>query len=209
MERQCRICLDTEDPETMIAPCMCRGTSAYIHEACFQRYLDHYPDRVCRVCHYRVPGPPLAFSVDVIVFFCMMAWMITLLFMSPVAEHFKVLYFFMLIGIAIFSVVTDAFRGVFGICVTVISFLFTFLDPMLAVQCILFFGLIGIIGALFLYISPEVMLMFVTILLVGAYSIIILSFFALKQDAYLTAFMVPFILILWACVIRARPPLHR
>jgi len=134
--------------------------------------------------------------------------MVVLLMLSSVAEHYKVLYFFMLLGVLAFSNITNAFRGVFGVCVTVISFLFTFLEPVLAVEITAFFGLIGIIGVMFLYIPPEIMLMFATILLVGSYSIIIVSFFALKQDSYLTAFIVPFMLILWACVIRARPPLR-
>lgn len=208
MERQCRICLDTENPESMITPCMCRGTSAYIHEECFRRYIEYYPDRICRVCHYRVPGEMVVFHADTVVFLCMAIWMVMLLFLSPVAEHYKVLYFLMLIGVLGFANLTHAFRGAFGICVTVLSFLFTFLDPLIAVQAVAFFGLLGIIGVMFLYIPPEVMLMFVTILLVGSYSIIIVSFFALKQDVYLTAFMVPFMLILWACVIQARPPLR-
>lgn len=207
MERQCRICLDTENSESMIAPCMCSGTSAYIHEECFQRYLDYYPDRVCRVCKYRVPGT-ITFSADTIVFLFMATWMVILLLMSPVAEHYKLLYFCMLISILIFANMTNSFRGVFGIAVTVVSFLFTFLEPILAVQFVVLLGLLGIIGVMFLYIPPEVMLMFVTILLVGSYSILLVSFFALKQDTYLTAFMVPFMLILWACVIQARPPLR-
>jgi hypothetical protein len=145
---------------------------------------------------------------DAAVFLGMMVWMVALLFLSPIPDHYKVLYFGMLCGVALFSVLTDAFRGAFGIAITIVSALFTILDPILAVQCILFFGLLGIIGTMMMYISPEVMLLFVAILLIGAYSIVILSFFALKQDMYLTAFMVPFMLILWACVIRARPPLR-
>jgi hypothetical protein len=207
MERQCRICLDTENPETMISPCMCRGTAAYIHEACFQQYLDHYPDRVCRVCHYRVPGTA-TFSLDAVVFLVMAFWMIALLMLSSVAEHYKVIYLFMLAGLLLFVNIADVFRGVFGICLLCVSFLFTFLEPTIAVQCVLFFGLLGIIGIMFLYIPPEIMLMFVAILLMGAYSILIVSFFALKQDMYLTAFIVPFMALVWACVIRARPPLR-
>ena len=207
MERQCRICLDTENSETMITPCMCRGTSAYIHEACFQQYLEYYPDRICRVCHYRIPGPR-SFPLDTAVLFCMVVWMITLLLLSPVADHYKLLYFLMMLGALGFGVMANVFRGVFGVAMLILSFFFTFLDPILAVQCTIFFGFIAMIGVMILYISPEVMLMLVTILLVGSYSIIIVSFFALKQDAYLTAFMVPFMLILWACVIRARPPLR-
>ncbi len=207
MERQCRICLDTENPETMITPCMCRGTSAYIHEACFQQYLEYYPDRVCRVCHYRVPGEQ-SLTVDSVVFLMMAIWMAALLMMSSVAEHFKVMYLFMMAGLMFFVNLADAFRGIFGISLLCISFLFTFLNPVTAVQCVLFFGLIAIIGVMFLYIPPEVMLMFVAILLMGAYSILIVSFFALKQDMFLTAFIVPFMGLVWACVIRARPPLR-
>ncbi len=207
MERQCRICLDTENPETMITPCMCCGTSAYIHEACFQQYLEYYPDRVCRVCHYRVPGEQ-SLTVDSVVFLMMAIWMAALLMMSSVAEHFKVMYLFMMAGLMFFVNLADAFRGIFGISLLCISFLFTFLNPVTAVQCVLFFGLIAIIGVMFLYIPPEVMLMFVAILLMGAYSILIVSFFALKQDMFLTAFIVPFMGLVWACVIRARPPLR-
>ena len=208
MERQCRICLDTENPETMISPCMCRGTAAYIHEACFQQYLDHYPDRVCRVCHYRVPGDQ-SLTVDSVIFLMMAVWMAALLMMSSVAEHFKVMYLFMMAGLMFFVNLADAFRGIFGISLLCVSFFFTFLNPVTAVQCILFFGLIGIIGVMFLYIPPEVMLMFVAILLMGAYSILIVSFFAMNQDIFLTAFIVPFMGLVWACVIHARPPLRR
>lgn len=207
MERQCRICLDTEHPDSMITPCMCSGTSAYIHEACFQRYLEYYPDRVCRVCKYHVPGEP-AYSLDHFVFVCMAVWMICLLMMSSVAEHFKVLYLFMFLGVLAFSLLANVFRAIFGIAMIVVSFLFTFLQPIEAVQCVLFFGLTAIIGVMFFYIPPEVMLMFVTILLAGAYSIAIVSFFALSQDSYLTACVIPFMILLWACVIRARPPLR-
>ena len=207
MSRQCRICLDTENQESMISPCMCRGTSAYIHEACFQQYLDYFPDRVCRVCNYRVPGFQ-DISADTFVFLAMAVWMVMLLLLSSVAEHYKVLYLFMLFGVLVVSTLTNAFRGVFGVAITAISFLFTFLDPIVAVELVFIIGLFGIFGVMFLYIPADVMLMFMTILLVGSYSIFILSFFALRQDTYLTAFMVPMILILWACVIRARPPLR-
>jgi hypothetical protein len=50
MERTCRICLATEDPEAMISPCNCQGSSAFIHEDCLEQYLTYYPDGICRVC---------------------------------------------------------------------------------------------------------------------------------------------------------------
>lgn len=47
---ECRICLESDDPETMLQPCQCRGTSAYVHRRCLERYLYFYPDGICRVC---------------------------------------------------------------------------------------------------------------------------------------------------------------
>jgi hypothetical protein len=187
---------------------MCSGTSAYIHEACFQRYLEYYPDRVCRVCHYYVPDE-MRIPSDAFVFVAMSCWLVILLLMSSVAEHYKVMYFLMLIGVLIFTSLTHSFKSSFGLSITIISIVFTFLQPMIAVQVIALFGLVAIIGVMFIYIPPEIMLLFMTILLLGSYSILVISFFALKQDIYLTAFMIPFIALLWACVIRARPPLRR
>lgn len=45
---QCRICFEEGGP--VLSPCNCRGTAAYIHRQCLDRYIQHYPDRVCRVC---------------------------------------------------------------------------------------------------------------------------------------------------------------
>jgi len=50
MERSCRICFSTEDPESLVSPCECRGSSAFIHEECLNEYLEHFPDGICRVC---------------------------------------------------------------------------------------------------------------------------------------------------------------
>lgn len=47
---ECRICLDSDQPETMLSPCQCRGTAAYVHQRCLERYFQFYPDGICRVC---------------------------------------------------------------------------------------------------------------------------------------------------------------
>ena len=54
----CRICLEDERPETMLTPCSCSGTSAHIHPECLTTYFSYYPDRICRVCHIQMDGPP-------------------------------------------------------------------------------------------------------------------------------------------------------
>jgi hypothetical protein len=38
----------------MVSPCNCTGTSAHIHRDCYDQYIEHYPDRMCRVCNSRM-----------------------------------------------------------------------------------------------------------------------------------------------------------
>jgi len=52
---QCRICFEDGDETTLVTPCRCRGSSAYIHQTCLDRYIQYYPDRICRVCHEEFP----------------------------------------------------------------------------------------------------------------------------------------------------------
>lgn len=49
MQQTCRICF--EEGQSLLTPCRCRGTSAHIHPACLDQYIQYYPDRICRVCH--------------------------------------------------------------------------------------------------------------------------------------------------------------
>ena len=54
----CRICLEDAPVESMVTPCQCTGTSAYIHPDCLKSYFTYYPDRFCRVCRTEMEGPP-------------------------------------------------------------------------------------------------------------------------------------------------------
>lgn len=209
MDRQCRICLDTENPETMVSPCMCRGTAAYIHEACLQRYFEFYPDGYCRVCNYSMCVPSAKHILDIVIFGLMVSWLVLLLFLSPIPGHFKILYFFMLISVLSLSQLTTNLRSVICLGLMLVSSIFAMLSTAHAVQFTLLFGLLASIGVMFLYIPAEMMLIFVTILLAGSYSTMMVVFFTLNQDAYLTGFFVPILILLWMCVIRARPPLRR
>lgn len=50
MEPTCRICYEPENETKLVTPCNCRGSSAFIHEECLERYMEYYPDGICRVC---------------------------------------------------------------------------------------------------------------------------------------------------------------
>ena len=47
----CRICLETDNTDDMIYPCMCSGTNKYIHKKCFIQSLA-VNDKKCMTCNY-------------------------------------------------------------------------------------------------------------------------------------------------------------
>ncbi|KAI0313507.1 hypothetical protein OF83DRAFT_1165569 [Amylostereum chailletii] len=56
-QKQCKICLDGEDPELgrLIHPCLCKGTISYVHVKCLHLWRNSSDSAfyACRVCHYR------------------------------------------------------------------------------------------------------------------------------------------------------------
>ena len=38
IEKQCRICLENDNPEDLINPCKCKGTSKYVHKECLNQW---------------------------------------------------------------------------------------------------------------------------------------------------------------------------
>jgi hypothetical protein len=49
---QCRFCLEDDVVQNLIAPCVCTGTSKYIHNACLINWYNHQPTKglICSVC---------------------------------------------------------------------------------------------------------------------------------------------------------------
>lgn len=45
----CRICLEEEG--LLVRPCACRGTSAYVHQACLERWVQESNREACEICH--------------------------------------------------------------------------------------------------------------------------------------------------------------
>jgi hypothetical protein len=48
--KTCRICLDDDSPETMIAPCKCRGSSKWVHRDCLDEWRLQESDRAFSKC---------------------------------------------------------------------------------------------------------------------------------------------------------------
>jgi hypothetical protein len=97
--RQCRICLDTENPESMVAPCRCRGSAEFIHLACLEEHLRHYPNNRCTVCH----GILRHMSRSDIVFLgCLVSVCIAFLYLSNTFLIFKI-FLSLLLGISLYN----------------------------------------------------------------------------------------------------------
>ncbi|CAF3773259.1 unnamed protein product [Rotaria sp. Silwood1] len=54
--KQCRICLDTDNPKDIISPCLCSGGSAYVHRKCLNDWRSENASgksfKFCDVCQF-------------------------------------------------------------------------------------------------------------------------------------------------------------
>ena len=49
-EKCCHICLDEEDPDSMIAPCKCTGIAKWVHRSCLDLWRENEKDRAFAQC---------------------------------------------------------------------------------------------------------------------------------------------------------------
>ncbi|GAA5866890.1 hypothetical protein JCM3774_004594 [Rhodotorula dairenensis] len=89
-EKMCRICFDGPDDELgkLFSPCLCRGTSRYVHTACLEQWRKAAPNArafwECQQCGYRyrlqrtalarVVTSPLTVTVLTMVFFFLLVF---------------------------------------------------------------------------------------------------------------------------------------
>ena len=54
--KQCRICLDNDHPDDIISPCLCNGSSAYVHIKCLNNWRAQNANgrgfKYCTVCQF-------------------------------------------------------------------------------------------------------------------------------------------------------------
>lgn len=53
VNKECRICFDDEDQETIISPCLCKGTMKWIHRDCLIKTLDNSDIVCCKICSFQ------------------------------------------------------------------------------------------------------------------------------------------------------------
>lgn len=49
----CRICQTSSVQENLISPCNCKGTLAYVHLTCLERWLNQTSRNYCELCMYQ------------------------------------------------------------------------------------------------------------------------------------------------------------
>mmetsp|Transcript_9047 Transcript_9047/g.18791 ORF Transcript_9047/g.18791 Transcript_9047/m.18791 type:complete len:461 (+) Transcript_9047:258-1640(+) len=66
-EKVCRICLEEDNPEDMIAPCLCKGGSKWVHRECLDEWRTNERDRAfskCTECLFEYHLQPIVEESD-------------------------------------------------------------------------------------------------------------------------------------------------
>lgn len=197
MSRQCRICLDTNDSNEMISPCLCRGTAKFIHKTCLEEYLRHFPDGVCTVCKANMT------PINIFQWLFYM-WFLFLIYVSIVPLQTKAIY----IAITTLMFLYMPMRNMAQYWMLAISLPFVLVDNAYTIQLTLLIGVITIFVTIHQYIPIEHLLILISICLISAYVTILALYVATTTDKYMTACFVAFIASLWRLILYLRPPLN-
>lgn len=195
---QCRICF--EEGGDLLSPCRCRGTSSYIHRTCLDRYIQYYPDRICRVCHHNFPRyeSPREWTLCWVV----LSYMIAIILLSGA----RLLVKFALLGMVSFLSIYYLHRNLFSttpiVFLAILSLLFLPGGHTFAVQSWLaILGCVAFVYTLARQLPAFVLLGIVVTLILAAYVgfVVVLAYHALDPLAF-TVFLSVLYLIWYAWV---------
>jgi hypothetical protein len=205
----CRICLDTERSEDMIAPCQCRGTARYIHRRCLEQYIDHYPDGICRVCL-----TPFVYSSPKRVWSMVATglMLLAMLFSSSAPIVFKIIYFGIVFAVLFLYMVRNLFTPIVALIVAIV---YTTLGhgTNASVNLWTIMGLTGMcmMYTMFRYIPQPYILIMLTIIVLTLYAVALLIFVLQAlghNDPTFTALFTSLLFLLWCGILHIRPPMR-
>ena len=205
MSRQCRICLDTENTHLMIAPCNCRGSAEFIHKACLEEYIRHFPDSVCRVCRMTMIHIDYYQLFSQIILCC---WLIGLLFLSQISIHTKLVYLLMTIVLSGFMSIRKIFPYTLIFLLFGVSLFMNVAYARDVVKLSIVLGVLSMFATISYYIPPQYVLMLFIITISSLYATLLLIFIATHTDPYMSAFFVGFIGLAWYTCVRLRQPFN-
>jgi hypothetical protein len=201
---QCRYCFGDEDVETMITPCLCRGTSQYTHQSCLQRYFTYYPDRMCRICNTRMEYVSTFERVLPCVFVPVLTSLVMVSSMSPPSKFMMVLGG---LGLsALFATQSifhkDIATGSFFLGVVLLS---TRHDLQITMWVLGAFGILAWFRTVLQYIQPEILLLFLTCTLVVVYLVLFTMSIVTHLDSLGSAIFVVQMFLYWQSLLHLRP----
>lgn len=205
---QCRICFEDGDTITLVTPCQCRGSSAYIHQACLDRYIQYYPDRICRVCRGRFPITETASEVGLcwILFTCL----IVALLVSQVAIPVKVFLF----GLGFFICAYLLHRRLLDSTpVTFIAILAILILPgghsMALTMLFITFGVLAVVYTIARQIPAILLLSVVVTLMLAGYAAFLTMFAYHALDSPAFTVYLSILYLLWYAWVHDLPRLQR
>jgi hypothetical protein len=183
---ECRICFSDDHPERFLRPCLCRGTSAYIHDYCLSTYFSYYPDRVCRVCREPMEHPWLDLERNLVCSFVILLWTAVLLLTTTVPLTSKLMCLAAIAGLLIYHVRKRQLTYDATIACIASSAVLCVTEPAYLAQTVFLVSGLLILATLCLYVPPEMMALLMVFSLAVLYSILVTIAVALRTDPAFT-----------------------
>jgi hypothetical protein len=201
--RQCRICLEVDNPQHMMSPCLCNGTSRYIHDYCIDQYIHYYPDRICRVCKEELKYTSV---LDWALFYVMMGSYIVLLFLSSVELQFK--FGLVCLGTILFVIYSHygLFQRMFIVRMILLNTIFILLQG--HVYTTIGFTAFATLYTLSRYIPLDTLIFATMILYGGLYMGFMAYVVAKDSDIYASALFVAILYLISNLFLNFHPPMR-
>ena len=198
--KQCRICFGHERAQTFVSPCACRGSSAYIHLSCLEKYIHHYPDRICRVCYQYMD---YSTKFDTVMLGILYVWLTILISISNASEQTKLIF----VGVLLALVNIRRFRlYIHGYVSTIILFstlmLVNTARTNIYNSILLLSGFIGFL-TLLIFIPHEFVLFILVVGLLMIYGTTVVLYFAQTHDTYMVGCFLALVLLCWGVAVQA------
>jgi len=201
---QCRYCFGDEEPETMITPCLCRGTSQFTHELCLQRYFIYYPDHVCRVCNVRMEYASTFERVLPCLFVPLLAGFVMTSSSTPAA---KLMLMMGLLGLSCLFVTRAVFTKGAAVASLLIGSLMLCIhrDPQVTFWAVAAFGLLALLQTLFHFVDPTLLLVIMTCVFAIGYATFFVMAMIFHLDSIAMSILIMEVFLVWHSYLQLRP----
>lgn len=194
--------MSDEHPETMLVPCRCRGTAAYVHDRCLRTYFAYYPDRICRVCHERMEHPWVDRERTFVCALLLLLWSAILVALSVAPVGVKLLTYCIVAALVVFHAQRRQLTYETTLLCLAASALLAVADPQYLVQMVFLTAGLLALATLCLFIPVEMVFLVIVMTLAITYSILLMIALASKTDPAFTALAVVAMGAFWLVFLR-------